>query len=484
MKSSSSSQYRDSAHSLQEEGWTSSNNPSPIISELSQTSDFEVIAEQTNLIFPANIHNQPPNITPVTNTNSPPFSFKLNPELSHSSVMPKEANMASHHQSTLSNIPNMFLQPTNVYLDPLLNMPSRNSRYAPKKFKGKYSDVLRFIQHYNQLLIQHAITEEEDKCNGVLEYVSRSVKDFIKSLPDFITPNWSRLQANILKFYDAERDENRFQQNDLVDYIRTTSLKSISTLSQWKEYYREFNALAGYLRANGKLSDVEYEGYFWCGIPSALRSIFRDKLEARLPLHNKINPWPMNEIDRIADQHFQRDTFYDRLSHVSSLGINREREIMEDSDDTDTDSDYESDSHYQRKYLSRKRRKLLKKKAIERQVPETLTIQKIEDDRKHKISAPPEEISTIIQQLNTMSLDDVRYGQLYFQAVSMDPTGFAAKCIRRLPIQEYVMPKVSAVPATTPIIPNQVLIPPRPYASYPQQYSNWKQNINSIFWKY
>ena len=47
-----------------------------------------------------------------------------------------------------------------------------------------------------------------------------------------------------------------------------------------------------------------------------------------------------------------------------------------------------------------------------------------------KINVPPEEVDGIIQQLNTMSLDDPRYGQLYFKAVHMDGTGLAEKCIQ------------------------------------------------------
>ena len=65
MKISDNNQYQESDHSLQEEGWISSNNPSPILSELSHSSDFEIIADQTNLIFPAHTYNQTPNILPV-----------------------------------------------------------------------------------------------------------------------------------------------------------------------------------------------------------------------------------------------------------------------------------------------------------------------------------------------------------------------------------------------------------------------------------
>ena len=54
----------------------------------------------------------------------------------------------------------------------------------------------------------------------------------------------------------------------------------------------------------------------------------------------------------------------------------------------------------------------------------------------HRASSPPEEVEGLIQQLNTMSLDDPKYGQLYYKAAMNDTTGLVIQCIRRAPMTE------------------------------------------------
>ena len=468
MNNTPNTHYREPTVSIQDdEDWLSSNNPSPSLSELSQSLDYEVVTEPSHFIFPTQVDTQ---ISSSITSDISRFS-RSNP-----STLPTATSMASAqysvppHQNIPSYpLPMMNLQPTNLYINPLFNMPAKNAKYAPKKFTGKYTEVKRFVQHYSQLLIQYQIIEEADKCIGILEYVSRSVKDFIKSLPDFIHPNWERLQANILKFYDVEREENRFQHKDLLEYVQITATKMLHNLAQWKEYYREYNSLAGYLHASNRISDREYDGYFWYGIPKDLRNKFKDKLEVRLPLHNKDMPWPMSEIDLVADQYFQRDTFYDRLPHLASFGIKPEQDHYEESDeDSDTESDSDSDSHYYRQRVSRRKKKLTKKRGDDRYRPEAvISVPKIEDDRRHKINAPPEELSNLIQELNTMSLLDNRYGKLYYDVLSKDTTGLAAKCIRRPPLQEDNTIPIQNKPIvnTNPFIPPNAPIPS--YASYP-----------------
>ena len=53
-----------------------------------------------------------------------------------------------------------------------------------------------------------------------------------------------------------------------------------------------------------------------------------------------------------------------------------------------------------------------------------------------KISPPPEDVEGLIQQLNSMSLDDPKYGLLYYRAVKNDSSGLITQCIRRPPKTE------------------------------------------------
>ena len=95
--------------------------------------------------------------------------------------------------------------------------------------------------------------------------------------------------------------------------------------------------------------------------------------------------------------------------------------------ETEEDSDYDSDDKSDDKdYAYRKKRTLRKRKAKAKKAP---TTQIMSDKPMRKVSSPPEEVEGLIQQLNTMSLDDPKYGQLYYKAAMNDTTGLAVQCI-------------------------------------------------------
>jgi len=63
----------------------------------------------------------------------------------------------------------------------------------------------------------------------------------------------------------------------------------------------------------------------------------------------------------------------------------------------------------------------------------------------------------IILQLNTMSLDDTRYGVLYYKAVKDDHSGLIAQCIKRKPVQATTARQFNREP-----LPPQNQIPQNP----------------------
>ncbi|KDR84718.1 hypothetical protein GALMADRAFT_52867, partial [Galerina marginata CBS 339.88] len=114
-----------------------------------------------------------------------------------------------------------------------------------------------------------------------------------------------------------------------------------------------------------------------------------------------------------------------------------------ENSDSDSDSDSEeseasSDSDQEDYDYKRKRKEKYRRKHKPRQKDKhhkTSRLPQFEEDRTHKVNVPPEEIEGMIQQLNTMSLEDPKYGQMYFKVLQLDTTGIAEKCIRRLPFQ-------------------------------------------------
>ncbi|KIK60531.1 hypothetical protein GYMLUDRAFT_167740, partial [Collybiopsis luxurians FD-317 M1] len=85
-----------------------------------------------------------------------------------------------------------------------MDLPARGTRNAPKTFKGKYTRVEGFIHHYEKLLSKYNITDNSDKCNGILEYVTLTVKTLILLTTEYQANDWKGLKKYLLKVYDAE----------------------------------------------------------------------------------------------------------------------------------------------------------------------------------------------------------------------------------------------------------------------------------------
>jgi len=140
-------------------------------------------------------------------------------------------------------------------------MPIRGSKLASKMFKGNYHKVTGFIRHYTRLLDQHRVVLEAERCQGILEYCFQKVKDFIKSSIHYQAGDWQQLQAKILKYYDAEREELHYRVADLTAFVQQSGCEIISDLSQWKKYYCEYFAIAGFLKQKGYINNKIYTRY-------------------------------------------------------------------------------------------------------------------------------------------------------------------------------------------------------------------------------
>ncbi|TFK16892.1 hypothetical protein FA15DRAFT_606153 [Coprinopsis marcescibilis] len=353
-------------------------------------------------------------------------------------------------------------------------MPVRGSCHAPRTFKGKYSEIERFIDHYERLLQQHHVSSEADKCKGVKEYCSDSVIDFIESSPHFTTPHWKNLKDDLLKYYDADRTRARFRPADLFDFVQKSSSKPCENLAQWKKYYCKYNVIAGALLKKSVISARDVSGYFWYGIPAALRRTLELKLQAKLPNHNTANPYNVSDVTSVAEAYFKRDKFSQMFFHANQLDLeyNSETESSEESssDSDSSNSEYDSDSIKKlRSKLRKLRNKEGKKRSKHKQKYRNHTSKepKSEPERTYQPSGNSTEIESMIQQLNTMSLEDPKYGHLYYKVMKMDQTGLAAKCIYREPpkqiqqpiTQVYTAPSATTVPVQPPVIQPPMMQP-------------------------
>ena len=86
----------------------------------------------------------------------------------------------------------------------------------------------------------------------------------------------------------------------------------------------------------------------------------------------------------------------------------------------------------------------------------------------------------MIQQLNTMSLQDPKYGLLYYKVMKLDTTGLAQKCVYREPLH-LVQPQVHTAKASLPRITQGRSQPAvqNSHASYPNNLPLGKRSMLS-----
>ena len=122
--------------------------------------------------------------------------------------------------------------------------------------------------------------------------------------------HWSTFKEDILKYFDADRDDKKYKVRHLESYIVEARRKAtIKTLGAWQEYARSFLTISGWLQTKGHISQDEEALYFWKGIPKAFRQILEPRLLANDPLHDMAKPFPMSDVSKKAEAILQRNRF-------------------------------------------------------------------------------------------------------------------------------------------------------------------------------
>lgn len=340
------------------------------------------------------------------------------------------------------------LGPTVVLAQPVpTQMPVRGTKNAPKTFKGKYRTVDHFFKHLEQLFTQHRVTSSAEKCKYLLEYCSYKVQDFITASENYQANIWDDLKEEVLKYYDAEKSQSRYRPRDLSDFLRKSRNGMISSLSQWKKYYRYYSTIAGQLLHKGIINRRDYDSKIWDGFPKQLRRKLATEMKMQHPGHNMETPYAMDDICKVAESHFQRNKFLDMTFSDIEVGEDYYSDSEDDSSGSESDSEEDSEDEARRK---RKKKELLKKRKVKK--PEKTGTAERENVQRYQ--GTPAEVESMIHQLNNMSIQDRNYGHLYYKVMQLDTTGLAEKCVYREPpkVAEAQQFSITA-PAPAPFTP-------------------------------
>ncbi|KAJ7588706.1 hypothetical protein C8J56DRAFT_1049627 [Mycena floridula] len=218
-------------------------------------------------------------------------------------------------------------------------MPLPPNKGAPKKFRGDYAYVRKFLKQYVQLCRAYNVTSEQEKCEKLLDYVSSRVGKFIESNSNYINKDWDELEKDLLHYYDAERVDTRYALKDLVLLTDKWAKKDMSDLATYKRYSIEFHTIAGWLVMKDMLTIRHRDGHFFRGIKRGLR----EKLEERYINQNRgatlKDPIPIAAIDKMIENQFNRHSYCDELEDTLTSRKHQSKSQRDRDYDYDSDSD-------------------------------------------------------------------------------------------------------------------------------------------------
>lgn len=401
--------------------------------------------------------------SPETNSPSSDFDLLTDSSLVLSDISQIAAN--SYITSASFIYPTLPIQSANMAATnsthSVLNMPIPGTKLAPEKFRGDYTKVKDFIQHYDRLLVQHNVITHRERCETITRYCSRKQRETIQNIPSYATPDWTRLREDILKLYDADRDTKRYTIKDVMNFTKKKQKLRITDLAAWKRYVRSFLRVAGSLLRNTKLTEEEHATYFWKGIPRIMRIRLENRLLAADPARNLSTPFSVNEINGAAEALLQRDRFDNMMGDSDSDDDSVREEWSSGSESSDSESDSDDDTRKRQKAKKRKSAKKYYASDSEEDVKINKKRSK-SDSPKRRIISGKSEVEGLIRQLNSMSNDDPGYGLTFFKAVKLDKD---VDRVVRAPSFKISPVQVQQFPGASYRRPNTYVPPPRPSAN-------------------
>ncbi|KIO07102.1 hypothetical protein M404DRAFT_24187 [Pisolithus tinctorius Marx 270] len=136
-----------------------------------------------------------------------------------------------------------------------------------------------------------------------------------------MTGRWDEFVEVLANMYPgAGEREKRYVKADLVDLVRVQSRKIIATEEDLREYLWQYETIVGYLNRHYKLTQEDYNGYFWEGLDPELQKDMLENLKFRNGLHNLDDPWPMNKVLREIKE-LLRHGYHTTRSHAARRGV-------------------------------------------------------------------------------------------------------------------------------------------------------------------
>ncbi|KAI0375520.1 hypothetical protein BV20DRAFT_1031983 [Pilatotrama ljubarskyi] len=285
-----------------------------------------------------------------------------------------------------------------------MDMPVEGTKLAPKTFRGEAAEVEQFLRRFERLALLHNLTPRE-KCETIVDYCSRRVRETIQGFAAYRHGNWGELKENVRIFWNADLEDKRFRIKDLQAFAAQSRKQPIQELRDWRRYLRKFIRIAGWLQGQGKLSNHDYAYYMWTG----LYVPFRKRLEGRIlledPNHDMADPFEPEAIRKAAE---------------AILGVNRfDTERLGMDDLYEGDSDDESDEVWEIEEPAKRKKAVRNERARKAYRDDDDSDES--DDEEQNAQNGESDFDELIERMKELSVNDPQYGLLYLKAVTIQP---------------------------------------------------------------
>jgi|ERR1700722_12009252 len=108
----------------------------------------------------------------------------------------------------------------------------------------------------------------------------------------------------ILKFYDTERNEQRYTECDSVSLVRIIRDQSVTSVNGFRTYQCNLYHIGDWLLGKSKITDTQFKKYFWSRLSKKLRHQIEDKILLTHPNHDLSNLFEIAYIIVVVDKLF------------------------------------------------------------------------------------------------------------------------------------------------------------------------------------
>jgi hypothetical protein len=333
-------------------------------------------------------------------------------------------------------------------------LPLPGARYAPRTltFKGGKLELTHFLEVYDHVCAHFKITAKSEKCKGLIPYCTTKVAKMIARLPSYIVGDYDDLVSDL--YYFLEEEDDSYDIGKVGAFTRKWRKRKVISINHFKRYHRKYLELVGKARGAHKMTDEDFNRYFWEGIHYTLRQKIEDRMTVSDPYLDVSVPFEMNVVVKAIEHLFNKKRFDQHIRGKASYGSSESdsdedthparKHILSESEGGE-EKDSEDTDHIKAPPIKRKTPPARPKPAVKK---EQVTM-KVED----------EEISRLVHDMSKLNMNDPQYHARY-QALYVD-------IILRKPSLEGVLSKPMTATFQSPNRPGDQIQrgppTPRPY---------------------